>query len=175
MSPKWGLDTKTYRLTDRQLQCDFDFDFELRRVQDVHLQVRYKNCSYCHVFWGVRDLETGFGLMTGFVVQLYNLSLHFTNHYMTHYVFSSLSSSTSVSRDSPNSSPYTASGWPKQKTSFPDNSSTIITSPLHRNSSSSIVSCVLISAGTCLQNRCLAMNVYSGSAILDFRRHVTLR
>jgi hypothetical protein len=25
-----GLGTKTYWLTDRQLQCDFDFDFELR-------------------------------------------------------------------------------------------------------------------------------------------------
>jgi hypothetical protein len=23
-----GLDTKTYRLTDRQSQCDFDFDFD---------------------------------------------------------------------------------------------------------------------------------------------------
>jgi hypothetical protein len=27
-----GLDTKTYCLTDRQSQCDFDFDFELIRV-----------------------------------------------------------------------------------------------------------------------------------------------
>jgi hypothetical protein len=26
MSPSWGLDTKTDRLTDRQLQHDFDFD-----------------------------------------------------------------------------------------------------------------------------------------------------
>jgi hypothetical protein len=25
-----GLDTKTYWLTDRQSQCDFDFDLELR-------------------------------------------------------------------------------------------------------------------------------------------------
>jgi hypothetical protein len=46
-----GLDTKTYWLTDRQSQCDFDFDFwlskkrpeynskleEYRRVQDVDL------------------------------------------------------------------------------------------------------------------------------------------
>jgi hypothetical protein len=26
MSPRWGLDTKTYWLTGRQSQCDFDFD-----------------------------------------------------------------------------------------------------------------------------------------------------
>jgi hypothetical protein len=26
--PRFGLDTKTYRLTDRQSQCDFDFDFD---------------------------------------------------------------------------------------------------------------------------------------------------
>jgi hypothetical protein len=26
MSPRWGLDTKTDWLTDRQSQCDFDFD-----------------------------------------------------------------------------------------------------------------------------------------------------
>jgi hypothetical protein len=33
-----GLDAKTYWLTDRQSQCDFDFDFELRdgaRRQDL--------------------------------------------------------------------------------------------------------------------------------------------
>jgi hypothetical protein len=28
MSPSGGLDTKTDRLTDRQLQHDFDFDFD---------------------------------------------------------------------------------------------------------------------------------------------------
>jgi hypothetical protein len=32
MSPKKGLDTKTYWLTDRQPQCDFDSDFETKRV-----------------------------------------------------------------------------------------------------------------------------------------------
>jgi hypothetical protein len=26
--PQMGLDTKTYWLTDRQSQCDFDFDFD---------------------------------------------------------------------------------------------------------------------------------------------------
>jgi hypothetical protein len=26
MSPRWGLDTKTDWLIDRQSQCDFDFD-----------------------------------------------------------------------------------------------------------------------------------------------------
>jgi hypothetical protein len=55
--------------------------------------------QYCHVLGGVRDLETGFGLMTGFVAHLYNFLLHFTNH----YVFSSPSSSTAASRDSHNS------------------------------------------------------------------------
>jgi hypothetical protein len=30
--PIFGLDTKTYWLTDRQSQCDFDFDFEPNRL-----------------------------------------------------------------------------------------------------------------------------------------------
>jgi hypothetical protein len=47
----------------------------------------------------------------------------------------------------------------------------VFTSPLHRNGSSSIV-CVLISLVICLPSRCLAMNVYSASAIPAFRRHV---
>jgi hypothetical protein len=29
-----GLDTKTYWLTDRQSQCNFDFDFESSRVEE---------------------------------------------------------------------------------------------------------------------------------------------
>jgi hypothetical protein len=28
-----GLDTKTYRVTDRKSQCDFDFDFEVSSVE----------------------------------------------------------------------------------------------------------------------------------------------
>jgi hypothetical protein len=44
----------------------------------------------------------------------------------------------------------------------------------HRNSSSSIVMCIFISAETCLPSRCLAMNIYTGSAIPAFRRHVTI-
>jgi hypothetical protein len=47
-------------------------------------------------------------------------------------------------------------------------------SPLHRNGSSSIVACVFISAEFCLTGRCLAMSVYSGSAIPASRRHVTI-
>jgi hypothetical protein len=71
-----------------------------------------------------------------------------------------------------------ASVRPHQKTSLPNNS-TIVTeaclpSLLRRNGSSSIVACVFISAGTCLPSRCLAMIVYSGSAIPAFRRHVTM-
>jgi hypothetical protein len=30
-----GLDTKTYWLTDRQSQCDFDFELELSKVSEV--------------------------------------------------------------------------------------------------------------------------------------------
>jgi hypothetical protein len=62
---------------------------------------------------------------------------------------------------------YIASGRPQQKT-FPKNFYTVIevfTSPLHRNGSSSIVACVFLSTGTCLPSRCLAMNVYSDSAL----------
>jgi hypothetical protein len=36
------------------------------------------------------------------------------------------------------------------------------------------VAYVFVAAGTCLPSRCLAMNVYSGSAIPAFRRHVTI-
>jgi hypothetical protein len=38
----------------------------------------------------------------------------------------------------------------------------------------SVVACLLVAAGTCLQRRCLAMNMYSGSTLLAFRRHVTI-
>jgi hypothetical protein len=31
-----GLDTKTYWLTDRQSQCDFDFEFSQFSVGDSH-------------------------------------------------------------------------------------------------------------------------------------------
>jgi hypothetical protein len=37
----------------------------------------------------MRDLQTGFGLMIGFIAHLHNVLLHFTNRCMTHYVFSS--------------------------------------------------------------------------------------
>jgi hypothetical protein len=50
----------------------------------------------------------------------------------------------------------------------------VLNSLLHRNGSSSIVTCVFISVGTCLLSRCLAMNVCSGSAIPAFRRHVAI-
>jgi hypothetical protein len=32
--PQMGLDTKTYWLTDRQSQCNFDFDFNRSRQED---------------------------------------------------------------------------------------------------------------------------------------------
>jgi hypothetical protein len=45
---------------------------------------------------------------------------------------------------------------------------------LHRNGNSSIVVCVFISAGTRLPSPFQAINVYSGSGIPAFRRHVTI-
>jgi hypothetical protein len=68
---------------------------------------------------------------------------------------------------------YITSGRTHKKTPFPNNSSGVFTSPLHRNGSS-IVVCVFITAGTCLLSRCLAMNVYSGTAIAAFRLHDTI-
>jgi hypothetical protein len=55
---------------------------------------------------------------------------------------------------------YIASGLTQQQTPFPRNPS--------------IVSCVLVAMETCLRSHCLAMNVYSGSTIPDFRRHITV-
>jgi CBS-domain-containing membrane protein len=50
----------------------------------------------------------------------------------------------------------------------------VFNSLLHGNCSTSAVACLIISAGTCLPSRCLAMNVISGSAISAFRLHVTV-
>jgi hypothetical protein len=39
-----GLDTKTYWLTDRQSQCDFDFDYETvqrRQLEKLEVGVRW--------------------------------------------------------------------------------------------------------------------------------------
>jgi hypothetical protein len=71
----------------------------------------------------------GSGLMTVFIIQLYNLLLHFTHHCMTLDVFSSQSSSTVILRDSINSitgALGSASGRIQQKTPFPNNSSIVI-------------------------------------------------
>jgi hypothetical protein len=46
--------------------------------------------------------------------------------------------------------------------------------PLHTNGSYSIVACVSIAAGMCLQSRCLVMNVYRDFTILTFGSHVTV-
>jgi hypothetical protein len=48
----------------------------------------------------------------------------------------------------------------------------MFTSSLHRNGSSIVR--VFISSRSCLPSRCQAMNVYSSSAILSFRRHATV-
>jgi hypothetical protein len=55
---------------------------------------------------------------------------------------------------------YTASGRTQPKT------------PFHNNPF--IVTCVFVDAGTCLPRRYIAMNVYSGSTIQAFSRHVTV-
>jgi hypothetical protein len=39
---------------------------------------------------------------------------------------------------------------------------------------SSIVACIYVVAGTCVPNRCLAIDVSSGSTIPNFRHHVTI-
>jgi hypothetical protein len=50
-----GLDTTTYWLTDRQSQCDFDFDFE-RELRE-YLAVKDEKfgwrliVSYCNLLW----------------------------------------------------------------------------------------------------------------------------
>jgi hypothetical protein len=41
MSPRWGLDTKTYWLTGRQSQCDFELDLNWQLL----LASRYIDCS----------------------------------------------------------------------------------------------------------------------------------
>jgi hypothetical protein len=73
---------------------------------------------------------------------------------------------------------YIASGRPWKKTPFSNDSSIFIEVRLpHRciqNGSSSIVTCMFLSEGTCLPSRCLAMNIYSGCAIRAFRRHATI-
>jgi hypothetical protein len=38
MSTRWGLDTKTYWLTGRQSQCDFEFDFDYEWVLKQQLE-----------------------------------------------------------------------------------------------------------------------------------------
>jgi hypothetical protein len=38
----------------------------------------------------------------------------------------------------------------------------------------SIAACLFFATGICLPSRCIAMNVYSGSAIPAFTRHVTI-
>jgi hypothetical protein len=42
-----GLDTKTYWLTDRQSQCDFDFDFRdsLEMAEEWEIGVRWSPCA----------------------------------------------------------------------------------------------------------------------------------
>jgi hypothetical protein len=59
---------------------------------------------------------------------------------------------------------YITSGRIQQKTPFPS---------LWPNNTS-IVAYVFVAAGTCLTSRCLAINVYSGSAIPAFMRNVTI-
>jgi hypothetical protein len=59
---------------------------------------------------------------------------------------------------------YIASGRTEQKKPFPS----------LQLKNTSIVAYVFFAAETCLPSRCLAMNVYSGSTVPAFRRHVTI-
>jgi hypothetical protein len=65
-------------------------------------QEQRKKTKYCLIFGGMRDLQTGFELMTGFIARLYLLQ-HFINHHLTHYVFSSPTPLTAALRNSLNS------------------------------------------------------------------------
>jgi hypothetical protein len=97
---------------------------------------------------------------------------------------SSQSTSTANSRDSHNyvsaglNPRYAAQGATPKENTAPQQSlycyRGVLTSPLHRNGTSSVAACVCISAGTCLPSHCLAMNVCSGSTIPVLRRHVTI-
>jgi hypothetical protein len=49
---------------------------------DTVLLYETQICVHTVMYLGV-FLETGFGLMTGFIAHLHNLLLYFTNHYMT--------------------------------------------------------------------------------------------
>jgi hypothetical protein len=71
---------------------------------------------------------------------------------------------------------YIASGRSPQQKRFPSNFSVVIEVLiwlLHRSGIFSIVVFMFVSAGTYLPSCCLAINVYSGSVIPVFRRHVT--
>jgi hypothetical protein len=122
--------------------------------------------------------------MTGFIAHLYSLTLHYSNHYMALYVLSSSPYSTANSKDALNSyssglrySLYGLESAPTENTVSQQvlyHYRSVLTSSLHRNGSSSIIACVFISVGTCLPTRCLATNVYCGSAVPAFGRHVTI-
>jgi hypothetical protein len=52
-----GLDTKTYLLTDRQSQCDFDFERMLHKDYDRKDSVEKKNfCCESHGTWRLDEL-----------------------------------------------------------------------------------------------------------------------
>jgi hypothetical protein len=51
----------------------------------------------------------------------------------------------------------------------------VFSSPLHNNTSNSIVAYVFVAASMCLPSRCVAINVYSDFTIQEFGRHVTVR
>jgi hypothetical protein len=63
--PRFGLNTKTYRLTDRQSQCDSDFDFDFgfdfdfdidfdhlhNKWQVIIQNVHFMSTLYCIISW----------------------------------------------------------------------------------------------------------------------------
>jgi hypothetical protein len=51
-----GLDTKTYWLTDRQSQCDFDFDVDFDSIQRAEEQRTQQADAKNFILWGVSNL-----------------------------------------------------------------------------------------------------------------------
>jgi hypothetical protein len=54
-------------------------------------------------------------------------------------------------------------------------SESMFTGPLHSNGSYSIIACVFVVSGMCLQSLCLAINVFSDFTIPAFGSHVTVQ
>jgi hypothetical protein len=52
-----GLDTNTYWLSDRQSQCDFDFDLNRQRIEEVKRSTMKFSWKSEYFQWGVQSDE----------------------------------------------------------------------------------------------------------------------